>query len=767
MGEAAGDGRDRGARAREGARRQDLRRAARLRRARRTRTTSPTPDPTGENPARALTMAFADAGIEPEDVGYVNAHGTSTPSATPRETRVLKLALGEDKAYRTPISSTKGATGHCLGAAGAVEAIFTILALERGVLPPTINQTTPDPTCDLDYIPNEARHEQVESASQLVRLRRPQRLPRLPPLARRVGPGVSGSAGRQVRRCSGQPQLEEQRVAPDPGELGDPLPAADDAEAGALVQGDAGGVLREDAGLDRPDPGRRGSRLRAPASARCRSPDRGRRGDVDAVLRHARVAGAARYRRQGRPSRRRLPVEGSATRRPFRAVASRRRQPRRAARGRSRRSRCRWRSPRPRSRRPRASRPPSSRVARAAESSRRTRIELSDLPAVEIRRPDRPTDFDEVLALVQACDHAVYGDSDWTADELREEWDDLDLERRCVGRGRGRPDRRRLHVHGAARQPGLLDGYVHPGDRSRRRLAVSRRRRGARARARCRRGAEPPTRRRPPTLSATRAAPELLTGRGYTMVRTYHRMSSISTEHDPGAGWPDGSEIARSRRARRRLLQRRRRRLRRGVGPRGAGLRSWASGSSRCRSSTRRSSSSWDGDEIAAASVDYPEAARRLGPRLAARRSGALAQAGARPGAPLRELSPLRRARRDAGGARRRQREPDRRDAPLRARGHARPLARRCVAKERRTGRLSCRCRASRTRRESRRLINARSRHHSVAEESAAGVADRSLPGPRPGGGHAARPGRGRCGRIRGRERPGGSGTPSRRPRPA
>ena len=120
------------------------------------------PDPTGENPARALAMAFGDAGIEPEDVGYVNAHGTSTPSGDSAEVRVLKLALGEEKALRTPVSSTKGATGHCLGAAGAVEAIFTILALERGVLPPTINQTTPDPTCDLDFIPNEARREQVE-----------------------------------------------------------------------------------------------------------------------------------------------------------------------------------------------------------------------------------------------------------------------------------------------------------------------------------------------------------------------------------------------------------------------------------------------------------------------------------------------------------------------------------------------------------------------------------------------------------------------------
>ena len=120
------------------------------------------PDPTGESPARALRMAFADAGIDPSEVGYVNAHGTSTPVGDSAETRVLKVALGEEKAYRTPVSSTKGATGHCLGAAGAVEAAFTILALERGILPPTINQTTPDPECDLDYIPNEARHEQVE-----------------------------------------------------------------------------------------------------------------------------------------------------------------------------------------------------------------------------------------------------------------------------------------------------------------------------------------------------------------------------------------------------------------------------------------------------------------------------------------------------------------------------------------------------------------------------------------------------------------------------
>jgi len=120
------------------------------------------PDPSGMNPARAMQMAFSDAGISPDDVGYVNAHGTSTPLGDPAETRVLKLALGEEKAQRTPVSSTKGATGHCLGAAGAVEAIFTIFGVQRGVLPPTINYETPDPTCDLDYIPNEARPQQVE-----------------------------------------------------------------------------------------------------------------------------------------------------------------------------------------------------------------------------------------------------------------------------------------------------------------------------------------------------------------------------------------------------------------------------------------------------------------------------------------------------------------------------------------------------------------------------------------------------------------------------
>ena len=122
------------------------------------------PDPTGENPARAMAMALADAGIEAHEVRYINAHGTSTPLGDASETRVIKIAVGEETARGIPVSSTKGATGHCLGASGAVEAIFTILAVNRGVVPPTINYDTPDPECDLDYVPNEAREADVRVA---------------------------------------------------------------------------------------------------------------------------------------------------------------------------------------------------------------------------------------------------------------------------------------------------------------------------------------------------------------------------------------------------------------------------------------------------------------------------------------------------------------------------------------------------------------------------------------------------------------------------
>jgi 3-oxoacyl-[acyl-carrier-protein] synthase II len=122
------------------------------------------PHPTGESAARAMQMAFADADISPDQIDYINAHGTSTPLGDASETRVIKRAVGEHFARTIPISSTKGATGHCLAAAGAVEAIFCTLALHTGVLPPTLNYQTPDPNCDLDYIPNEARESDARIA---------------------------------------------------------------------------------------------------------------------------------------------------------------------------------------------------------------------------------------------------------------------------------------------------------------------------------------------------------------------------------------------------------------------------------------------------------------------------------------------------------------------------------------------------------------------------------------------------------------------------
>jgi 3-oxoacyl-[acyl-carrier-protein] synthase II len=122
------------------------------------------PDATGQRPARAMLMAFADAGISPDQIDYINAHGTSTLLGDASETRVIKRALGEHIARKVPISSTKGATGHSLGACGAVEAIFCTLAIHEGVLPPTINYETPDPECDLDYVPNEARRADIAVA---------------------------------------------------------------------------------------------------------------------------------------------------------------------------------------------------------------------------------------------------------------------------------------------------------------------------------------------------------------------------------------------------------------------------------------------------------------------------------------------------------------------------------------------------------------------------------------------------------------------------
>jgi 3-oxoacyl-[acyl-carrier-protein] synthase II len=121
------------------------------------------PDPEGDGAMRAMALALRDAGLAPTDVGYINAHGTSTPYNDKFETIAIKRVFGEH-ARRLAVSSTKSMTGHLLGAAGGVEAIATALALHHGLLPPTINYETPDPECDLDYVPNQARKQDVDVA---------------------------------------------------------------------------------------------------------------------------------------------------------------------------------------------------------------------------------------------------------------------------------------------------------------------------------------------------------------------------------------------------------------------------------------------------------------------------------------------------------------------------------------------------------------------------------------------------------------------------
>ena len=121
------------------------------------------PDPTGDGAARAISAALTDARLDASAVGYINAHGTSTEYNDKFETLAIKRVFG-DHAYRLAVSSTKSMTGHLLGAAGGIEAIATVLALHHGLLPPTINYEVPDPACDLDYVPNQARKQDVEFA---------------------------------------------------------------------------------------------------------------------------------------------------------------------------------------------------------------------------------------------------------------------------------------------------------------------------------------------------------------------------------------------------------------------------------------------------------------------------------------------------------------------------------------------------------------------------------------------------------------------------
>ncbi len=121
------------------------------------------PDPESVGVAEMMRAALQRAGVDPRRVGYINAHGTSTPQGDLAETKAIKQVFG-DHAYALAVSSTKSMTGHCFGAAGAVEAMMCVLAVHHGLLPPTINLRTPDPECDLDYVPNEAREVEVDVA---------------------------------------------------------------------------------------------------------------------------------------------------------------------------------------------------------------------------------------------------------------------------------------------------------------------------------------------------------------------------------------------------------------------------------------------------------------------------------------------------------------------------------------------------------------------------------------------------------------------------
>ena len=121
------------------------------------------PAPNGEGGARSMKMALKNAGVAPEQVSYINAHGTSTPIGDVYETMGIKSIFG-DHAKKMMVSSTKSMTGHLLGAAGGIEAVYTLMAMDKGVVPPTINYTEPDPDCDLDYVPNTAREAKLEYA---------------------------------------------------------------------------------------------------------------------------------------------------------------------------------------------------------------------------------------------------------------------------------------------------------------------------------------------------------------------------------------------------------------------------------------------------------------------------------------------------------------------------------------------------------------------------------------------------------------------------
>ncbi len=160
------------------------------------------PSPEGQGAGRCMILCLEDGELDPNEVDYINAHGTSTPQGDIAETQAIKHVFGE-RAAKIAVSSTKSMTGHTLGAAGAIESVYTVLAIERGMVPPTINYEHPDPECDLDYVPNRAAtRENSPRAEQLFRIRRHQHHAGLP---------ARGRTQREVARWVRESSLPDAR----------------------------------------------------------------------------------------------------------------------------------------------------------------------------------------------------------------------------------------------------------------------------------------------------------------------------------------------------------------------------------------------------------------------------------------------------------------------------------------------------------------------------------------------------------------------------
>ena len=610
----------------------------------------------------------------------MNAHGTSTPVGDSAETRVIKLALGEEKAYRTPVSSTKGATGHCLGAAGAVEASFTILALERGVLPPTINQEVPDPDVRPRLHPERgAGGAGRDRRLELVRLRRPQRLRRLPALARLTGARRLASARHVlVPHGSRSSRSSVSRHSPPSRAIRSRRPTTRNPTASCRAM--LGAVRLEDRGLDRPDPVRRRGvdervEQQPPDPRAARS-----LGDVDGVLDDAAVCVASRDRRDGDPADdtvvtlrdesglgtvRRVPLLPRRARRPRRSRRPSRFPPRRCARPPASPLRSSTAPPPPIQQYGSPHEARSSRSVRSAREGHAT-----DTRAVRRgagRCSGRPTPLSAATRTGRPTSCARSGTSSTSSTTPGSSTSTDGSQASCTSTCGG-VDGSSATGTSTRSSPAAGSGHASSSSSRRGRSSSSRtwpeRRAGRRSSAR--------------TSSATTARPHCSPASGYERVRSFFRMVADVTDLEPEAVWPDGIEL------RPLDVDRDGERVYEAIeeafadewGHRRRPYEEWRKRVFGWRNfDPSLVPVAWDGDEIAGVSLNYPKRMGdwgwigSIGVRPAWRRRGARSRA------PPRVVPTLPRDRRDGRGARRRRGEPDGRDAPLRACRDACPLA--------------------------------------------------------------------------------------------